>query len=516
MRARRAIHAVGLLVAWAAVNTGASTGTLAQSGEPALPQGLAGGTAAEEPSLPAGLGASADEEPALPGGLDDEDPSLPAGLGSSADEEPALPGGLTAPAGESDDTVIAEEDDGFGNETFKLNGFLEGRFGGRLREDAYERDLTLAETRLQLEAEFFTEKAVFHLTGDFVQDVLEDRRTFKPETGHGFFDLREANAVFSPAAFLDIKAGRQILTWGTGDLLFINDLFPKDWVSFFSGRDEEYLKAPSDALKASVFMSWANLDIVYAPRFDSDRFQNGQRISFYNGTLGRLAGRDAVINAPRPNDWFNDDEWSARLYRNFAAMEAALYAYNGYWKSPAGQNPAAGTALFPRLSVFGASLRGPFWKGIGSAEVGYYASHDDMAGDDPFIRNSEARILLGYEQELVRNLTLGVQYYLEHMMDYGAYRRSLPAGSVPADENHHILTARLTWLTHNQNVTWSLFTFYSPSDTDGYLRPKVSYKVNDNVTVEAGGNLFLGRAETTFFGQLRDNSNIYISLRYGF
>ena len=50
-----------------------------------------------------------------------------------------------------------------------------------------------------------------------------------------------------------------------GDLLFINDLFPKDWVSFFVGRDDEYLKAPSDSLKASFFNELFNLDFVYTP-----------------------------------------------------------------------------------------------------------------------------------------------------------------------------------------------------------------------------------------------------------
>ncbi len=73
------------------------------------------------------------------------------------------------------------------------------------------------------------------------------------DSGDGAFDLREASLVFSPSADTDVKVGRQILTWGTGDLVFINDLFPKDWVSFFIGRDVEYLKAPSDALKVSAF-----------------------------------------------------------------------------------------------------------------------------------------------------------------------------------------------------------------------------------------------------------------------
>ena len=44
-----------------------------------------------------------------------------------------------------------------------------------------------------------------------------------------------------------------MLTWGTGDLLFINDLFPKNWKSLAIGRDDEYLKDPSGAVKASFF-----------------------------------------------------------------------------------------------------------------------------------------------------------------------------------------------------------------------------------------------------------------------
>jgi hypothetical protein len=108
---------------------------------------------------------------------------------------------------------------------------------------------------------------------------------------------------------MDLKIGRQILTWGTGDLLFINDLFPKDWNSFFIGRDEEYLKAPSDGIRVSLYTKLINLDIVYTPRFDADRFIDGRRISYWNETLGRRAGRDAPVKAIIPDNWFSDDSF---------------------------------------------------------------------------------------------------------------------------------------------------------------------------------------------------------------
>ncbi len=46
--------------------------------------------------------------------------------------------------------------------------------------------------------------------------------------------VREAYADYS-RAWLDLRLGRQIITRGVGDLVFINDVFPKDWSAFFPG-----------------------------------------------------------------------------------------------------------------------------------------------------------------------------------------------------------------------------------------------------------------------------------------
>jgi len=257
---------------------------------------------------------------------------------------------------------------------------------------------------------------------------------------------------FSPVESLDAKIGRQVLTWGTGDLLFLNDLFPKDWNSFFLGRDEEYLKAPSDAVKISLYGDPVNLDVVYTPRFDADRFIDGERVSYWNTGLGRRAGQDAPVRDDERDDWFDEDEIALRLFRNLKGYEVAVYGYRGYWKSPGGMDPVTGQATFPDLSVYGASVRGTVGSGIGNAEVGYYDSEDDGSGADAFVRNSEFRFLVGYEQELARDFTAAVQHYLELMMDYGAYRRSLPSGVPSADENRHVLTLRLTKLLMSQNL----------------------------------------------------------------
>lgn len=388
----------------------------------------------------------------------------------------------------------------------EVHGFTEFRGGYRLQNDPYEKDMSVMETRFQLDLFTYNDWADFKYKGDFWWDqVIEDAE----------YGTREAWMFFRPTDWMDVKLGRQILTWGTGDLIFINDVFPKDWQSFFIGRDVEYLKAPSDAVKVSLFHDWANLDIVYTPQFDPDQYITGRYISYWNGNRGRLAGRDAIIDVDEPDDWFHDDEIALRLYKNIDNYEYALYAYDGFWKSPGGQNIFQ-EAVFPNLRVYGASVRGNVGKGIGNAEIGYYQSLDDEGGRDPLINNSEMRYLVGYTQEIARELTAGVQYYVEQLLEYDDYRGSLGAGQPARDEFRHVVTLRLTQLLMNQNLTLSFFGYYSPSDEDAYLRPNVNYRVTDHVTVESGLNIFFGDEPYTFFNQFQNNTNLYAAIRYSF
>lgn len=429
---------------------------------------------------------------------------------------PELPSGLDILLDSSNTTDLSNDiaydwRDGL---PFELSGFWEARLGTRLQDDTNENRISISESRLHVdinsEVSIFTTALAF----DAVYDPLMPE-SIDLEYGSGSFDLREASVFFSPTTFMDLKIGRQILTWGTGDLLFINDMFPKDWNSFFLGRDQEYLKAPSDSLKGSFFTPWVNIDVVYTPGFDADRFINGNRISFYNPSTGTIVGQNANLSISKRDKWFEDDEVAARVFRLIGSTELAAYYYNGYWKSPNGQQ-STGDIFFPSLSVYGFSARSPIYNGVGYFEFGYYDSHDDISGSNPLVPNSQSRYLVGYEQELDTNLTGAVQYYLENMMDYANYVRTLPNGIAKQDELRHVITARLTKMLDKQTWILSLFAYYSPSDKDGYIRSNVTYKASDTIRVESGVNIFYGVHNYTFFGQFIQNNNVYGALRIGF
>ena len=455
-----------------------------------------------------GLAPVTSEEPALPEGLaGDDEPALPEGLGGVSDE-PALPEGLGATPAEAATPVKKAPP------LFDVAGFWDTRVGVRTRNDPYEKTFSMAETRLQLELSKAMDALAFDLMLDFVYDPILNDYGIDLTTGDGWLDLRKASVSARPLSFMDVKVGRQILTWGAGYLIFLNDMFPKDWNAFFIGRDTEYLKAPSDAVKVSVFSDLVNLDMVYMPVFESDRYIDGRRLSHYLATLGRRAGRDAIVRDVPRDRWFTDDEIAWRAYQTAGGVELALYGYYGYWKSPAGVEPTPPfRATFPPLTVYGASIRGNLGRGIANAEVAYY---DGRNGRDPYVRNSEFRLLLGYEQEIAKELTLGVHYYLEQVNHFKAYLESLPPGAPHSANGRHVVTIRLTQLAMNQNLKLSLFGYWSPSDRDAYLRPHVHHKLDDHWSAEVGANVFFGRYEYTFFNQFAYDTNVFFTVRYGF
>ncbi|WP_372806303.1 hypothetical protein [Pontiella sp.] len=400
----------------------------------------------------------------------------------------------------------------------ELHGFAETRAGARTQNDPSQDQMGLGEARLQLDALTYFDAAELQVRADLLYDALaDDPEKINLDNGDGFIDLREFNLLFTPIDWADMKVGRQILTWGTGDLLFINDLFPKDWNSFMLGRDEEYLKAPSDAIYASFFPAIGSIDVAYMPQMDADRYVDGSRLSYWSPMAQEITGTE--FNARERDGWFQDHELSARFYRPLLNWEGALYGYHGFWKSPVGMDLAEGEAYFPRLNVWGASAKGSVGNGLANVELGYYDSREQTDATQ-MVPNDEFRWLMGYEREIAKDLNAGVQYYLEWMMDHDDYEQDYNAlfGSTAAarDEFRHVLTLRLTKMLMNQNLVVGLFTFYSPSDNDAYFRPVATYKVNDHWTVSANGNFFVGEHDHTFFGQMRKNSNVNLGLRYSF
>ena len=403
-----------------------------------------------------------------------------------------------------DDDEWGEEESHSGPD---VSGFIEAAYGELSSDNVTEKNQSLEEVRGRLNLSKFFGKVFGSFKGDLISDGVSSETQV---------DIREPYLSFSPASSIDMRIGRQILTWGTGDLVFLNDLFPKDWQSMFAGRDMEYLKAAADSLRLTYYHDSINADFAWTPTFTPDNTITGERFSYYSPFSDNIVAAPPQSRSETPSPSLSNSELSLRLYKNINSLEYAFYGYRGFFKQPLGFNPQVAKPDYPRMNSLGASLRGPLRQGIAHLEVSYYDSVDDRSGDDPLIANSQLRFLAGYEQELLPRFTVGLQYYLEWLAKHDRLLDNSLNPDAEPEEQRHTLTLRLGYRALQDKLNMSLFSFYSPSDKDSFLLPKINYRWNDNFSGELGANIFSGSDQHTFLGQLQKNDNVYLRLRYNF
>ena len=407
----------------------------------------------------------------------------------------------------SQDDIWDDEEWGDDEEVSRWTGFVEAGLGTRFNQDPLlSKRNTLEEMRWRLESNWQPGEVAISFKADAAYDGIS-------QSLEG--EIRDLTAAFTVGDSVDVKIGRQVQTWGTGDLVFLNDLFPKDFQSFFSGRDDEYLKAPGNALRLTHFSSIVNIDFVWTPEFEPDIYLTGERFSFFSPLAGSSVAPRPPLSAIKPDSSLSNGELALRLFKKVNGREYAVYLYDGFFKQPTALTTSLQPTFAP-MSALGASLRQPLGRGLFNLETSWYLSRDDRDGSNPLLPNGQLRVLAGYEWEAKPSFTVGLQYYVEKTLNYRSLIENSPFPDVEPDEVRHLLTNRLTYRAGRDKHTWSLFTFFSPSDKDFYMRPAYSYRHDDHWSITAGASLFNGQDLHTFFGQLEDASNAYLRIRYNY
>jgi len=386
-----------------------------------------------------------------------------------------------------DDHIKSQEQKGL-----DIHGFAEYRLGTFTQN--HFQDYSINEVRAQAATKYIIDdNKFFAFKGDVYHDEVLNQSDI---------EIREAYLFLRPHNDIDIKLGRQVVLWGTGDMVYVNDFSPKSWTSGFIGRDDEYAKLPSDALRVNGYFEEHHLDFVMNLRFRPDETPTSDRFLVYDPLtgdfIGNANGPDNVYN----DGWFEDMTYALRYAYEYNGYEFNAYMYNGYWTIPSEYVlPPNNDYTYSGLNAYGASVQGNLAKGIANVEMAYYDSKDDRSGDNPLISNSLFRTLVGYEQEVSTNFSAGLQVLYD---------------VIEKDENYRLYTLRLTRFLLQQTLKLSSFTYYSPSADDMFWKLNLDYQYNDEWTAYAGANFFAGKQNDTFFGAVQDNSNIFLGLRYNY
>lgn len=158
---------------------------------------------------------------------------------------------------------------------------------------------------------------------------------------------------------LDLKIGKQRISWGTADKLNQTDnLNSKD----FSDLNNFAEKIPSWAVKASYYLGDYNLTAVWLPNFEPVLLPRNGTSLFLSDALTSF--KDSLI---LPANRLSNSMFAFKISSNFAGWDYSFSYFNGYddipiltslnYNSNLGNgNPGKAELSFPKIQVIGADF----------------------------------------------------------------------------------------------------------------------------------------------------------------
>jgi hypothetical protein len=215
---------------------------------------------------------------------------------------------------------------------------------------------TLADLRWRLETDWATERFTLSLKADALVDAITN------EFDGEFRELAIAGTPIRKPRRESRSAGTDL---GYGRPAVSERPVPQRFHQLFAGREDEYLKAPSDSLRLTQYNGIANIDFAWTPFFSPDNYIRGERFSFFFPFTGTLVAPDPPFGADRPSRSLENGEFSLRLFRTVKGVEYALYAHRGFFKTPTDFRDPARVQFAP-LTSLGAACVGLFGPACGT------------------------------------------------------------------------------------------------------------------------------------------------------
>jgi hypothetical protein len=385
--------------------------------------------------------------------------------------------------------------------TTNVSGYAQEHFS--YRTESKSRCATLAgcgamvnEQRVQLLAEWHGAGA---MSATLRADAMHDGAV-----GRSSVLLREGYLDWTVSPRLSLRAGRQVITWGVSDYLFVNDIFPKNYDAFFTGKPFDHMKEAVDALKANAVAGGNEIDLVVA-RPGADQAPSEERFVATAPPAAMRFGAAQRLGA----------DIAARLARRLGRWDAAFYLAR-YHSRDTALNAERGMPRWEMhtLRHAGASVTGPLGSGVLMAELAYMNGNARAGNMNRFFVGSQVKVLLGYSAELGDDFSASLQYHHEMGAEREVYRRSLAPGVAPVSRHRQTVYFKLHKKFNHQTLGLGIQGF-AALDGGNYLNPFAMYAIADGLNLEAGANLFGGTA-TSRYGTMKHDSNAYASLRYSF
>lgn len=317
--------------------------------------------------------------------------------------------------------------------------------------------------------------------GAFVSANLIHNAILSNHTG---FQLREAYAYYSDNHW-DVRAGRQIITWGVADALRLTDIIsPMDYTEFLA-QDYDDIRIPVGGLRVRFSREKWSMEAVAIP---VSSFFDLPTDAENPWSVGPIA-----IGAEPSHNAYNM-EYGGRLAFFLSGIDFSFSALHTWNKQPVLCN---GVGEYRRMTMLGADVSVPMGKFVVRGEVAEYLDELQTGGT----RAASTNALLGIDWYAGNDWTLSAQYSHKYVA-LGEHR------------NTALSTLRISKELLHNTLTLQTFAYIDVTNGGIFNRLSADYALNDQIHAAIGYDYF--HADGGMFAIYNKNSELFFKLKYSF
>ena len=309
--------------------------------------------------------------------------------------------------------------------------------------------------------------------GVFLSANLVYNALLKDQSG---FQLREAFAYWGYPRW-DIRAGKQIITWGVADGLRVTDLIsPMDYTEFLA-QDYDDIRVPVGALRMRYLQDKWTLELVAVPVAEFFKLPTDPANPWSVGTLPPEVRPDPVIG---------NMEYGARFSCFLGGVDFSLMALRTWNKMPELMTDHLG---YHRLTVIGGDI---------SVPLGSFVLRGELADNMDDHGSHQGNALVGLDWYPGADWNLSAQF-----------NQTFGAG-----EKTSLATLRISKALLNNALTLSTFAYADVRDLGVFNRLSADWAATDQLHALLGYDYFY--AKGGMFTRYARNSEVWLKLKYSF
>ncbi len=387
--------------------------------------------------------------------------------------------------------------------SFSVNGFIDSYHAVR---SSSPNDFMSSRSRVRTEVNVDKGNTNLFASLNAVHNSILDNKT-------GFF-LREAFFRYSTNQW-ELKAGRQIITWGVADGIRITDLVsPMDYTEFLA-QDYDDIRIPENGFRLKYSHSKFNIEGIFIPV--AEFFQLPVDNENPWSVLSSMTMPYTLNMDNTPEKKLSNSEFGARLSVFLSGIDFSVSALHTWNKMPViNRNLSSGmdsiylNAHYGRMDMLGVDLSVPVWKFVVRAEAAAYLGElqemDMPVSENATLAKNSINSLIGIDWYPGNDWTIMVQYSHKYISDYKE--------CIANKQNTGLATLNISKKLLQTMLTLSSFTYFDISNNSFFNRSSASYALTDQISLTMGYDWIYGGKGS--FAIYRNNSEYWVKTKFSF